>query len=41
MQRLSRGSAKYVKDNETILDKFWLDSVPLKFGEEYIGNKPG
>ena len=41
MQRLSRGSAKHLKDNETILDEFWLDTVPLKFNDYYIGNQPG
>ena len=41
MRRLNRGTAKYVRENEHMLDQFWVIMLPVKFSDTYIGNGPG
>ena len=40
LKRLSRGSAKYVVDNEQILDQFWAIAKRVKFSQNYLGISP-
>ena len=40
MKRLNRSTAKYLDGHEQILDQFWVSMVPVKFSDDYIGNRP-
>jgi len=37
MKRLSKGSSKYVVDNEHMLDQFWVIGKRVKFSDKYLG----
>ena len=39
MHRLSKGSSKYVADNEDMLDQFWVIGLTVKFSEDWLGAK--
>jgi len=36
MNSLSKGSAKYVRDNEHMLDQFWVTGMKVKFSDDYV-----
>jgi len=41
LKRLNRGTTNYLQEHEHMLDQFWVSMVPVKFSDQYIGNKPG
>jgi len=37
---LSKRTSQYAVDNEDMLDQFWVIGLPVKFSEDWLGEKP-